>query len=33
MKDIYISPELEIISFDAEDIITTSNSKIELDPV
>lgn len=25
MKDVYITPETEIIRFDAEDIITTSN--------
>ena len=29
-KEKYISPEVEIIEFDNEDVITTSN---ELDPV
>ncbi len=30
MKDIYTSPEVEIITFEAEDVITTST---ELPPV
>ena len=30
MKDIYTSPEVEIISFEVEDVITTST---ELPPV
>jgi hypothetical protein len=30
MKDIYVTPETEIIEFESEDIITTSN---EITPV
>ena len=30
MKDIYTAPELDIIAFDTEDIITTSG---EIDPL
>ena len=29
MKEFYTSPELEIITFEAEDIITVSNPELE----
>ncbi len=33
MKELYSSPELEIIRLDAEDIITGSGCPVETDPV
>lgn len=30
MKDKYTSPEMEIIAFDNEDVITTSNNETDL---
>ena len=32
MKEIYMTPETEIIAFEAEDVITDSNSIPETDP-
>ncbi len=31
MKNIYTTPEIEIVEFDSEDVITTSNP--EIDPI
>ncbi len=32
MKEIYESPEIEIIEFDTEDVITTSDNRYEFVP-
>lgn len=32
MKDVYETPELEIILFDTEDVITTSGPEAPIDP-
>ena len=31
MKEIYITPELEVLAFETEDVITTSARPLELD--
>ena len=33
MKEIYVTPETEIIVFDAEDVITTSDPDPEINPM